>query len=1214
MESILARALEYTLKYWLKSFSRDQFKLQGRTVQLSNLDINGDALHASLGLPPALNVSAAKVGKLVITLPSVSNVQVEPIVVQIDRLDLVLEENEDLDASRSTSSAQSSTSSGRGSGYGFADKIADGMTLEVHTVNLLLETHGGARGRAGATWASPMASITMRNLILYTTNERWQVVNLKEARDFSSNLKFIYVFKKLEWEYLSIDLLPHPDMFTDAHFACSQDGSNRKDDDGAKRVFFGGERFIDGITGQAYITVQRTELNSPLGLEVQLHITEAVCPALSEPGLRALLRFLTGLYVCLNRGDVNPNAQQCSTEAAGRSLVSITVDHIFLCIKDAEFQLELLMQSLLFSRASVSDGEIARYLTRVMIGGLFLRDTFSRPPCTLVQPSMQAATEDLLAIPDFGKNFCPPIYPLGDSKWQLNEGLPLICLHSLQIKPSPASPSFASETVIDCQPLMISLQEESCLRISSFLADGIVVNPGAVLPDSSVNSLIFNLKGLDITVPLDMGKTNYPESGNAAFQSSFVGARLHIQNLFFLESPSIKLKLLNLEKDPACFCLWEDQPIDASQKKWTIGASLLDLSLETCNGSTGVQNSLISSSGLWRCVELKDACIEVAMATADGSSLINVPPPGGVVRVGVACQQYFSNTSVEQLFFVLELYAYFGRITEKIAIAGKNSRPNKKQNESSGGRLIEKVPSDTAISLAVMHLQLRFLESSSIVIQGMPLVQFIGDDLFIKVSHRTLGGAIAISSSIRWESVQVDCADTEGNLAHENGTLFTSIENGLLISGNDHPQLRAVLWVQNRRNHHSNGNVLSVPFLDISSVHVIPYNAQDMECHSLSVAASIAGVRLGGGMNYAEALLHRFGILGPDGGPGEGLSKGLENLSAGPLSKLFKASPLFVDSLKEYGNAGDVKDDGFLHLGTPDDLDVSIELKDWLLALEGAQEMAESPWLCNHENFGREERCWHTTFQSLQVKAKSSQKHVANGKGKFHGMQKCPIELVTVGVVGLRTLKPQAPKGILQNGLPVKGLKPIGETYGGINLGVDIAISEDDADDGMANWVVENLKFSVKQPIEAVVKKDELEHLAILCKSEVDSMGRIAAGVLRVLKLEGSVGQAAINQLSNLGTEGFDKIFNPEKLSRGSSVGSTGFSPSSNVNNESLLPTLETLASLEQLVLDSQAECAALTAEFCGSESSMQHRANVKQLTQKLESMQCLLARLRTQI
>lgn len=51
--------------------------------------------------------------------------------------------------------------------------------------------------------------------------------------------------------------------------------------------------------------------------------------------------------------------------------------------------------------------------------------------------------------------------------------------------------------------------------------------------------------------------------------------------------------------------------------------------------------------------------------------------------------------------------------------------------------------------------------------------------------------------------------------------------------------------------------------------------------------------------------------------------------------------------------------------------------------------------------------------------------------------------------------------------------------------------------------------------------KDELQHLAFLCKSEVDSMGRIAAGVLRVLKLEGSVGQTAIDQLSNLGISNY---------------------------------------------------------------------------------------------
>ncbi|KAK4420728.1 hypothetical protein Salat_2023300 [Sesamum alatum] len=724
MESIMARALEYTLKYWLKSFTRDQFKLQGRTVQLSNLDINGDALHASVGLPPALNVTTAKVGKLEIVLPSVSNVQVEPIVVQVDRLDLVLEENDDVDPSSNSSSTSASTSSGKGSGYGFADKIADGMTLQIQTVNLLLETHGRAqRGGGGATWASPMGSITMRNLVLYTTNESWKVVNLKEARDFSSDKKFIYVFKKLEWEHLSVDLLPHPDMFSDANFLNSAGGSNRKDEDGAKRVFFGGERFVEGISGEAY----GSRFNC-------IFPTEAVCPALSEPGLRALLRFFTGLYACLNRGDVNPSSQQRSAEAAGRSLVSLIVDHIFLCIKDAEFQLELLMQSLFFSRASVSDGENAKYLTRVMVGGLFLRDTFSRPPCTLIQPSMQDVPVDISHIPDFGITYL------------LQNRLGFI------FRKNPV------EDII-------------------LLADGIVVcNSGAVLPDFSIKSLVFNLKGLDVTVPLEIGKPNHSsQSSNMPFQSSFAGARLRIEDLMFSQSPSLELRFLNLEKDPACFCLWENQPVDASQKKLTAGASLVSLSLETSNDLIG-RNSSCKESGLWRCVEVKDMCLEVAMVTADGSPLTNIPPPGGVVRVGLACEQFVSNTSVEQFFFVLDLYAYLGTISERMAVGEKNKNLKEAKTESLGGNMMEKIPGDTAVTLAVKELQLRFIESSS-ESQDIPLGRFVGDDLSIRVGHRTLGGAIAIFIRLfrtGWERVEkVDCTDTVNDFRHENGSDLT---------------------------------------------------------------------------------------------------------------------------------------------------------------------------------------------------------------------------------------------------------------------------------------------------------------------------------------------------------------------------------------------------------------------------------------------------------
>lgn len=43
-------------------------------------------------------------------------------------------------------------------------------------------------------------------------------------------------------------------MFTDANLARSEE-SNLRDDDGAKRVFFGGERFLDGISGQAHVNI-----------------------------------------------------------------------------------------------------------------------------------------------------------------------------------------------------------------------------------------------------------------------------------------------------------------------------------------------------------------------------------------------------------------------------------------------------------------------------------------------------------------------------------------------------------------------------------------------------------------------------------------------------------------------------------------------------------------------------------------------------------------------------------------------------------------------------------------------------------------------------------------------------------------------------------------------------------------------------------------------
>lgn len=86
-------------------------------------------------------------------------------------------------------------------------------------------------------------------------------------------------------------------------------------------------------------------------------------------------------------------------------------------------------------------------------------------------------------------------------------------------------------------------------------------------------------------------------------------------------------------------------------------------------------------------------------------------------------------------------------------------------------------------------------------------------------------------------------------------------------------------------------------------------------------------------------------------------------------------------------------------MGTPDDVDISIELKDWLFALEGAKGMADRIDLDDSEFPQREERSWHMTFQNIHVKAKSTPKNAGGGKTKTSGKQKYPIELITVRTV-----------------------------------------------------------------------------------------------------------------------------------------------------------------------------------------------------------------------
>ncbi|MCO5611961.1 hypothetical protein L7F22_066221 [Adiantum nelumboides] len=1204
-------------------------------------DLNGDVLHASIGLPPTLLVSQARVGVLEIKVPAFSNVQTEPVIVEIDKLDLVLVEKSGSQPDTMQQEPPGISSSTRSNSYGFADKIADGVTLQVGIVNLLLETRGGTV-QEGASWTPPLAAITIRNLILYTTNEAWQMVSLKEARDFSIDKRCIYVFKKLEWDSLSVDLLPHPDMFNDERLTTTK---VKTDDDGVKRLFFGGELFLDNISGKAFITMHRTEQNNPLGLEVQVCIPEATCSALSEPGLRALLRFMTGMYVCMNRGDVGPKSTQSGAEAAGCSMVQVAVEHIFLCISDADFQLELNLQRLNYTRSSVTNGESTKTLARISIRGIFLRDTFSDPQCTLVQPGGQAKDDEHLPTPNFAtvsarfpvlisvpllmytlsdiasqmrasEKLWPRIYPIG-SLTNEDATVAMLCMYSVQVVPSPAPPVLASQTVVQCQPLKFVIQEESCLRLASFLVDGVVVDHGVVSPTTSVDSTYFSLKQLDLVVPVEDANGN-GEILDSFSSQNFTGARLHVDDFVFVQSPSLSLKSLELDKDPACFMLWQGQAIDASQRRWVMRALHLSVALETdILDATGGALESDWSSDLWRCIEMAEPCIEAAMVTGDGEPILMVPPPGGIVRFGVHCKHLTSNTSVEQLFFVLKMYEHLGKVNDSLLKVTRRSkkpvvsRGSSMRSLGSFSSILEMAPSDTALCLGLSLLELKFLESlfGKEDMQGPPLVQICGNGIELKVSHRTLGGAVAIASKLVWKDVLVECVD----ISRVSASSFEFPVDEIHESRG----LRPVFWIRDGRyeadcntKYHNLITENGPCFLDMDVSNVMPYRPEDAECHSLRVKVVVSGIRLGGGIVYSEALLHHFGVLGPDGGPGMGLKRVLKILSNGPFSRLLRSTPQ-IEKGEDF-----VSGEADWEVGIPDAIEINIHLKDWVFALEADLGGFGDAYL-------RREKCWHTTFQCLSVTAQGGQEDL--DANKISVPVKHPVKKIVVGIKGLEFIRPIAPDSsitepqILNCATKDELRKRNSEQAMPNGLDVEVLFGLREEEEGedmhMGQWAVKQVKSGIRKPVEIEATKEDIEYLIETVRLEIESASRVAAGLMQLLELKGLVGQATIQQLSSIGSGSLDRLVTPDKIGRRSSVGSVGSVPliRSNLTEKSSLDV--SLSKLEKLVTHSQEDCATVSSKLAAGFSNNQEAfCHLSKLTKQLKEMEDLLAIAKSQL
>jgi hypothetical protein len=100
-------------------------------------------------------------------------------------------------------------------------------------------------------------------------------------------------------------------------------------------------------------------------------------------------------------------------------------------------------------------------MTQFVLLYFFVRDSFLKPSSTLIQPNMQTSGPTTMPpIPSFAnEKLWPRLHPLESERVTRSESVPILCLYSSQTTPSPAAPTLASQTVVQCQPLKVIPKE-----------------------------------------------------------------------------------------------------------------------------------------------------------------------------------------------------------------------------------------------------------------------------------------------------------------------------------------------------------------------------------------------------------------------------------------------------------------------------------------------------------------------------------------------------------------------------------------------------------------------------------------------------------------------------------------------------------------------------------------------------------------------------------
>ncbi|XP_039253730.2 bridge-like lipid transfer protein family member 3B isoform X1 [Styela clava] len=192
MAGLIKKQILKHLSKFAKNLSADKINLSTLRGEgeLNNLELDCIALQNVMNLPTWLQINRASCNRVHVKIPW-TKLKTSPICIFLDSVEVEMITCEKPRAPNGPSPIQASASSGDTS-YGFTEKVLEGMTVNINSISV------------NFTSAAFNATFQLSQLLVLSTNPKWEKTDLRLSRITDKTLGQVLTFKKISWQTMRI--------------------------------------------------------------------------------------------------------------------------------------------------------------------------------------------------------------------------------------------------------------------------------------------------------------------------------------------------------------------------------------------------------------------------------------------------------------------------------------------------------------------------------------------------------------------------------------------------------------------------------------------------------------------------------------------------------------------------------------------------------------------------------------------------------------------------------------------------------------------------------------------------------------------------------------------------------------------------------------------------------------------------------------------------